>query len=111
MRHSPLFLLVICVLAALLAALVPPLFLGSAWTDAIYTALVILVIGCPCALVISTPVSIVSGMAAATRYGILIKGGMFLEQGRRLDCLALDKTSTLTHGKPPDRLPLHGAGR
>ena len=87
-------------LVALLAALVPPLFLGSAWTDAIYTALVILVIGCPCALVISTPVSIVSGMAAATRYGILIKGGMFLEQGRRLDCLALDKTGTLTHGKP-----------
>ena len=87
-------------LVALLAALVPPLFLGSAWTDAIYTALVILVIGCPCALVISTPVSIVSGMAAATRYGILIKGGMFLEQGRRLDCLALDKTGTRTHGKP-----------
>ena len=87
-------------LVALLAAVVPPLFLGSAWTDAIYTALVILVIGCPCALVISTPVSIVSGMAAATRYGILIKGGMFLEQGRRLDCLALDKTGTLTHGKP-----------
>ena len=79
-------------LVALLAALVPPLFLASAWTDAIYTALVI--------LVISTPVSIVSGMAAATRYGILIKGGMFLEQGRRLDCLALDKTGTLTHGKP-----------
>ena len=87
-------------LTAIAAALVPPLFLHSAWMDAIYTALVVLVIGCPCALVISTPVSIVSGMAAATRYGILIKGGMFLEQGRRLTCLALDKTGTITHGKP-----------
>lgn len=87
-------------LIAILAAIVPPLFLGSLWTESIYTALVILVIGCPCALVISTPVSIVSGMAAATRYGILIKGGMFLEQGRLLNWLALDKTGTLTHGKP-----------
>ena len=59
-------------LVALLVALAPPLFLGGAWHDSVYTALVILVIGCPCALVISTPVSIVSGMAAATRYGIQI---------------------------------------
>lgn len=70
------------------------------WPDSIYTALVILVIGCPCALVISTPVTIVSGMAAATRYGILIKGGMFMEQGRLLNWVALDKTGTITHGKP-----------
>lgn len=87
-------------LAALLVALVPPLFMGGVWMDSMYTALVILVIGCPCALVISTPVSIVSGMAAATRYGILIKGGMFLEQGRLLQWVALDKTGTITHGKP-----------
>lgn len=86
--------------AAVLVALVPPLFMGSMWMESIYTALVILVIGCPCALVISTPVSIVSGMAAATRYGILIKGGTFLEQGRLLKWLALDKTGTITHGKP-----------
>lgn len=86
--------------AAVLTALVPPLFLGGAWAESVYTALVLLVIGCPCALVISTPVSIVSGMAAATRHGILVKGGMFLEQGRLLKCVALDKTGTITHGRP-----------
>ena len=87
-------------LTALLVAVIPPLAMGGAWAEWIYTSLVILVIGCPCALVISTPVSIVSGMAAATRHGILIKGGMFLEQGRQLKWLALDKTGTITHGKP-----------
>lgn len=63
-------------------------------------ALVLLVIACPCALVISTPVSIVSGLAAATRHGILVKGGIYLEEGRKLEWLALDKTGTVTHGKP-----------
>ncbi|MEE4609380.1 MAG: heavy metal translocating P-type ATPase, partial [Desulfobacteraceae bacterium] len=87
-------------LVAILAAVVPPLFMGGVWTQSVYTALVLLVIGCPCALVISTPVTVVSGLAAATRHGILVKGGLFLEQGRRLDWLALDKTGTLTHGKP-----------
>lgn len=87
-------------LVAILVGIVPPLFLGALWLESIYTALVILVIGCPCALVISTPVSIVSGMAAATRHGILVKGGTFLEQGRLLTWLALDKTGTITHGKP-----------
>ena len=88
-------------LAACLAALVPPLFLeGALWAESIYTALVILVIACPCALVISTPVSIVSGMAAATRCGILVKGGLFLERGRLLDWMALDKTGTITQGRP-----------
>lgn len=87
-------------LLSLITATVPPLFMGQEWLDSIYTGLVLLVIGCPCALVISTPVSVVSGMAAATRNGILVKGGMFLEQGRLLRCLALDKTGTLTHGEP-----------
>jgi Cd2+/Zn2+-exporting ATPase len=87
-------------LTAVLTALIPPLFLGADIGRSVYTALVLLVIGCPCALVISTPVSIVSGLAAATRYGILVKGGTFLEQGRLLTSLALDKTGTITHGKP-----------
>ncbi|CAK7040408.1 MAG: Cadmium-transporting ATPase [Desulfovibrio sp.] len=97
---------------AILIALVPPLFLGGVWKESVYTALVVLVIGCPCALVISTPVSIVSGMAAATRSGILVKGGMFLEQGRLLKWLALDKTGTITHGKPrlTDFTPLEITG-
>ncbi|SAL77815.1 heavy metal translocating P-type ATPase [Caballeronia peredens] len=85
---------------ALGIAVVPPLFFAGAWFDWIYKALVLLVIACPCALVISTPVSIVSGLAAAARKGILVKGGTFLEQGRKLRWLALDKTGTITHGKP-----------
>ena len=86
--------------AALLVAVVPPLAFGTAWLDAIYQALVLLVIACPCALVISTPVTIVSGLAAAARLGILVKGGVFLEEGRKLAVIALDKTGTLTHGRP-----------
>lgn len=87
-------------LAAILTALVPPLFLGGNWGESIYTALILLVIGCPCALVLSTPVTIVSAMAVAARQGILIKGGIFLEQGRRMKWLALDKTGTITQGRP-----------
>lgn len=85
---------------ALLVAIVPPMAFGQGWHDWIYKALVMLVIACPCALVISTPVTIVSGLAAAARKGILIKGGVFLEVGRKMTTLALDKTGTITHGKP-----------
>ena len=85
---------------ALLVAVVPPLFLGGLWFAWVYKALVLLVIACPCALVISTPVTIVSGLAAAARHGILVKGGAYLEQGHAMRWLALDKTGTITHGKP-----------
>jgi Zn2+/Cd2+-exporting ATPase len=95
---------------ALAVALVPPLMLGAEWMPWIYKALVLLVIACPCALVISTPVTVVSGLAAAARAGILIKGGVYLEQGGKLRSLALDKTGTITQGKPEvtDVLPLQG---
>ena len=85
---------------AFLCALGPPLLLGGDWLAWIYKALVLLVIACPCALVISTPVTIVSGLSAAARRGILIKGGVYLEQGRHMKWLALDKTGTITVGKP-----------
>ena len=94
---------------AVAVALLPPLLLGGAWLEWAYRALVLLVIACPCALVISTPVTIVSGLAAAARRGILIKGGVYLELGHQLRALALDKTGTLTHGRPvqTDYLALH----
>ncbi|WMD22710.1 heavy metal translocating P-type ATPase [Achromobacter seleniivolatilans] len=85
---------------AVLVAVLPPLLWSQPWFDAIYRALALLIIACPCALVISTPVSIVSGLTAASRRGILVKGGVYLEEGRNLKWLALDKTGTLTHGKP-----------
>jgi len=85
---------------ALAVAVLPPLAMGAEWPESIYRALVLLVIACPCALVISTPVTIVSGLAAAARQGILVKGGVYLEEGRKLTQIAFDKTGTLTHGRP-----------
>lgn len=94
-RYTP----AVCLLALLMAVL-PPLFWGGGWYDWIYRALVLLVVACPCALVISTPVTIVSALAAGARRGLLIKGGVHLEQGGQLNLIALDKTGTLTEGRP-----------
>ena len=85
---------------AVALALLAPVALGWTWTQALYQALVLLVIACPCALVISTPVTLVSALAAAARRGILIKGGVYLEGARRIRVVALDKTGTLTQGLP-----------
>ncbi|MBN8507039.1 MAG: heavy metal translocating P-type ATPase [Burkholderiales bacterium] len=85
---------------AVALVLLAPTLAGWTWMQAVYKALVLLVIACPCALVISTPVTVVSGLAAAARRGILIKGGVFLEQARGLRAVAMDKTGTLTEGKP-----------
>ncbi|WP_376785244.1 heavy metal translocating P-type ATPase [Stutzerimonas nitrititolerans] len=88
------------VLFSVAVAIVPPLLADGQWFDWLYRALVLLVVACPCALVISTPVTIVSGLAVAARRGILIKGGVYLENGRKITHLALDKTGTITCGKP-----------
>lgn len=88
------------VVIAILVAVIPPIIWGGIFSVWIYKALTLLVIACPCALVISTPVTVVSGLAAAAKNGILIKGGTYLEQGYRLKAIAFDKTGTLTEGKP-----------
>ena len=88
------------VLLALLMAIVPPLVSTMAWSESIYRALALLLIACPCALVISTPAAIAAGLSAGARRGLLIKGGAVLEQLGKLRLVALDKTGTLTAGTP-----------
>ena len=85
---------------AVAVAVLTPFLLNLTWPEAVYKALVLLVIACPCALVISTPVTVVSRLSAAARRGILIKGGTYLEDARLLKAIALDKTGTITEGKP-----------
>ena len=98
-RFATIYTPAVFFIAVAVAALGPWLF-DWGWTQSLYKALVLLVIACPCALVIATPVTVVSGLAAAARRGILIKGGIYLEEARKLRAIALDKTGTITEGKP-----------
>lgn len=87
-------------LVGALVAILPPLVFGQAWGEWIYKGLAILLIGCPCALVISTPAAIAAALSAGARRGLLLKGGAVLEQLRTITLVAMDKTGTLTEGKP-----------
>jgi Zn2+/Cd2+-exporting ATPase len=109
-RFSRIYMPIIVGLS-LLVALVPPLGFGQDWDTWIYRALALLLIGCPCALVISVPASIASALSSGARRGLLMKGGAVIEAAARVTRVAFDKTGTLTHGKPAvtDIVPLGGA--
>ena len=98
-RFSTIYTPVVLVVGALVAT-VPPLAFGASWSEWIYKGLAILLIGCPCALVISTPAAIAAGLSAGARRGLLMKGGAVLETLGKINAVAFDKTGTLTSGKP-----------
>jgi Cd2+/Zn2+-exporting ATPase len=98
-QFAALYTPTVCMLALAVAFLMP-LLLGWPWQQALYQALVLLVIACPCALMLAAPVAVVSGLAAAARRGILIKRGSLLEEARRMKAMAFGKTGALTQGKP-----------
>lgn len=95
---------------AVAVALLPPSMAGQSWSAWFYSALALLVIGCPCSLVISTPISIVAALAGAARHGVLVKGGLYMEEPAKIKALAFDKTGTLTEGRPQvvRTVPLNG---
>lgn len=93
--YTPLVMIV-----AVLVIFIPPLFLGGDWSKWLYQGIAVLIVGCPCALILSSPIAIVSGITRTARQGILVKGGVHLEQLGKIDALAFDKTGTLTKGEP-----------
>jgi Cd2+/Zn2+-exporting ATPase len=93
--YTPLILMI-----SLIVVLIPPLFLDGEWSSSLYQGLAVLIVGCPCALLLASPIALISGITRNARNGILMKGGVFLEQLGKIKTIALDKTGTLTAGKP-----------